>query len=299
MGIFDGVHTGHAKIIDSLVLKARDISGSSVLITFWPHPRMVLENETQHLKFLTTLEEKKSLLGARGVEHLVILPFTRAFARLGACEFIEKILVNRFGIQHLMVGFNHTFGKNREGNFQAIQECATRFSFQATQVNPHEVDGQKVSSTIIRNALWSGDISAANRFLGYPFFMHGTIVGGKRIGTQIGFPTANITPLERVKILPSDGVYAVLLSLQDKTFSGMLNIGIRPTLNTGEMIKTVEVHIFEFSGNIYGQEVKLMFIDRIRDEHKFPNVNALVQQLKKDKIRAQEILSQHTANNTF
>jgi len=296
MGIFDGVHTGHAKIIRALRAKAREISGTSVVITFWPHPRMVLEPETRYLKFLTTLEEKINLLRDHGIEHLVILPFSREMAHMGACEFIENILVKRFGIQHLIVGYNHRFGKNREGDLKSVLQCSERFSFGASQVGPHRVHGKKVSSTIIRNALWSGEISAANNYLGYPFFIQGTIVGGRRIGSRIGFPTANITPHERHKILPSDGVYAVKLKLQGQTFSGMLNIGVRPTVNDGPVIKTVEVHLFDFSENIYGQDVKLMFFDRIRDENKFPDVESLVQQLKKDEIRARKILSDPPLN---
>jgi riboflavin kinase/FMN adenylyltransferase len=295
MGIFDGVHKGHAKIIDAMRSKADEISGTSILITFWPHPRMVLDTGTRQFKFLTTLDEKKSLLQEQGIDHLVVLPFTRELATLGACDFIEKILVRRFKIQYLLVGYNHKFGKNREGDFHTIQKCAKRFSFQAEQVDPLEVDGHKVSSTIIRQALWSGDIKNANRFLGYPFFIQGTIVGGKRIGTKIGFPTANITPFERIKILPSDGVYAVRLQLMGKAYSGMLNIGVRPTLNTGEVVKTIEVHLFDFSENIYGQEVVLIFIDRIRDEYKFSGVDELVGQLRKDEMKARDILEKSSS----
>ncbi len=291
LGIFDGVHTGHQQIIRALITTARSINGESVVITFWPHPRTVLDQETANVRFLTTLEEKKYLLDQAGVGHLVIIPFTRSFANLDACEFIKDILVSRFGIHHLIMGYNHKFGRDRKGDCKAIRDCAQKFSFKTTRLEPYIENGVKVSSTVIRDALWSGRIRKANRHLGYTFFINGSITGGKRIGTKIGYPTANITPATSFKIVPSDGVYAVKLQIHGHNHDGMLNIGVRPTLNTDKPVKTIEVHIFDFSQNIYGQEIRLFFVDRIRNEEKFENVDALVQQLKKDEIAAKEILA--------
>ncbi len=290
IGIFDGVHSGHQEILSKLTSLASEVSGKSVLITFWPHPRMVLNHEDTNLKFLTTLEEKKVLLKQSGIDHLIILPFTRELSNQGACEFIEKTLVNRIGTKYLIVGFNHHFGKDREGDLKIIKECAGDFGFQVLQLPPKLIKDEKVSSTLIRKALWSGQIRKANEYLGYEFFVNGRIVGGKRIGRKIGFPTANITPKESYKLIPSNGVYAVKLKISEKVFSGMLNIGVRPTLNSGQVVKTIEVNIFDFAQDIYGQDVTLVFIDRIRDEKKFPDVDALVEQLKKDKEKALKIL---------
>ncbi len=290
IGIFDGVHSGHRQIIHELTNIAQEVEGESVLITFWPHPRMVLNNSGIDLKFLTTIEEKETLLGQTDIDHLIILPFTYELAQQSACEFVEKTLVNKFNVKFLIVGFNHHFGKDRKGDFETVKVCAEKFKFQALQMQPKLINGEKVSSTLIREALWSGQIRRANLFLGYEYFVNGTIVGGKRIGRQIGFPTANITPKENHKLIPSDGVYAVKLIISQTRYLGMLNIGIRPTINSKKVSKTIEVNIFNFSQDIYGQDVNLIFIDRIRDEIKFKDVDSLIAQLKKDKVIAQEIL---------
>lgn len=290
IGIFDGVHSGHRQIIHEVTNFAREVKGESILITFWPHPRMVLNHSDSDLKFLTTLEEKSILLERTNIDHLVILPFTHDLAEQSACDFIENILVNKFKMKHLIVGFNHHFGKDREGDFETIKTCAELFKFQTSQMLPKLINGEKVSSTLIRKALWSGQIQRANQLLGYEYFVNGTIVGGKKIGRKIGFPTANITPKESHKLIPSDGVYAVKLLISGKSYDGMLNIGIRPTVNSGKISKTIEVNVFDFSQDIYGQAVTLVFIDRIRDEIKFDNVDSLVNQLKKDKEKTQKIL---------
>lgn len=290
LGIFDGVHSGHHEILSRLTSLAREVSGESVIITFWPHPRQVLKPDDNKLKFLCTLEEKKVLLEKASIDHLIILPFTRTLSNQDACEFVENTLAKRFQIKYLVVGYNHHFGKDRLGDFKIIEECATRFGFKAIKMPPRLVNGEKVSSSIIREALWSGHIQKANKFLGYDFFVNGKIVGGKMIGRKIGFPTANITPKENYKLIPSDGVYAVKLQINGNLYKGMLNIGVRPTVDSSRLVKTIEVNIFDFSQDIYGQDVTLIFVDRMRDEEKFDDMEALVTQLKKDKITALEIL---------
>lgn len=290
IGIFDGVHTGHREIINEVKNIANEEGTESVLITFWPHPKMVLNNSGIDLKFLTTLEEKEVLLRKCNIDHLVVLPFNLELSQQSACEFIQKTLVNRLHVKNLIVGFNHQFGKDRKGNYETIKACAEKFNFNTLQLLPKLIDGEKVSSTLIREALWSGQIKRANRLLGYEYFVNGTIVGGKRIGRQIGFPTANIIPKESHKLIPMDGVYAIRLMISNVSYNGMLNIGIRPTLNSERVSKTIEVNIFDFSQDIYGQNVTLIFIDRIRDEIRFENIESLVNQLKKDQKSALAIL---------
>ena len=290
IGIFDGVHSGHHEILSRLTSLAREVSGESVIITFWPHPRQVLNPDDDNLKFLCTLEEKKVLLDKAGIDHLVILPFTRTLSNQDACEFVENTLVKRFQIKYLVIGYNHHFGKDRLGDFNTIENCATEFGFKAFKMPPRLVNGEKVSSTIIREALWSGQIQKANQLLGYEFFVNGKIVGGKMIGRKIGFPTANVTPKENHKLIPSNGVYAVKLQINGNEYKGMLNIGVRPTINSSRLAKTIEVNIFDFSQDIYGQDVTLIFVDRMRNEEKYDDMEALVEQLKRDKIRALEIL---------
>jgi len=290
LGIFDGVHSGHYEILSRLTSLAMEISGESVIITFWPHPRQVLSPDDNKLKLLNTLEEKKSLLQKAGIDHLVILPFTRALSSQNASEFIENTLVKRFHTKYLLVGYNHHFGKDRHSDFKIIKDCATKFDFEAFKMPPRMLDGEKVSSTIIREALWSGQIQKANKLLGYEFFVNGKIVGGKMIGRKIGFPTANITPKENYKLIPSDGVYAIRLQINGNQYKGMLNIGVRPTVNASSLIKTIEVNIFDFSQDIYGQDVSLIFVERMRNEEKYKNVDLLVDQLNKDKLMALDIL---------
>ncbi len=293
IGIFDGVHNGHREIIREIISLSKTISGESVLITFWPHPRIVLNKDSKNLRFLTTIEEKKCLLKNTGIDHLIILPFTEGLSQLTACEFITEILVKEIGVRYLVLGFNNHFGKNREGSTETIQDCAEKNGIIVKRARQKLIDNDPVSSTLIRNLLWKGEIRKAKKLLGYDFFVKGIIVGGKRIGRQLGFPTANITPGEKHKLIPSDGVYAVFLKISDSIYGGMLNIGIRPTLNSDKPVKTIEVNIFDFSQNIYGQEVTLIFIDRIRDEIKFKNSTFLSQQLRKDKETALNIINNY------
>jgi riboflavin kinase/FMN adenylyltransferase len=287
VGIFDGVHLGHLTILNRLKKLALRVNGETVIITFWPHPRMVLGKRESKLRYLNTQKEKQILMDRLGIDHMVFFPFTKKFRNYSAREFIKEILVDQIGVRYLIVGYNHQFGKNRKGDFQTILTCSKEYNFKIEQLDAKIVDKEKVSSTKIREALLSGQIKYANKFLGYNYFLNGTIVAGKRIGRSIGFPTANVLPEEDYKLIPRDGVYAVELIMGDNKFKGMLNIGIRPTMNSKEEDKSIEVHIFNFDKQIYGQNVTLIFKQRIRSEEKFENMEALAEQLKIDK---QEIL---------
>lgn len=291
VGVFDGVHCGHDAIIRRLLAVAKEMKGESVVVTFWPHPRLFLTPEGAGLKYLSTLREKRELFDKKGVDHFIIVPFTRELSNYSSEKFIKEIIVGKVKAKHLIVGFNHHFGKNREGSFETLKSLAGRYKIEVEQVDARVVDNQNVSSTRIREALNSGDILLANRLLGYHYSLNGTIIGGKKIGRSLGFPTANVLPKERYKLIPKDGVYAVYVNLDDKTLNGMLNIGLRPTLSNGENGKSIEVHIFDFKHQIYGKDVQVRFVGRIRDEVKFSSVEHLVEQLKKDKTIAQDILS--------
>ena len=291
VGVFDGVHCGHDAIIRRLLAVAREKKGKSVVVTFWPHPRLFLTPEGAGLKYLSTLREKRELFDKKGVDHFIIVPFTRELSNYSSEKFIKEIIVGKVKAKYLIVGFNHHFGKNREGSFEILKSLAGKYKIEVEQVDARVVDHQSVSSTRIREALNSGDILLANRLLGYHYSLNGTIIGGKKIGRSLGFPTANVLPKERYKLIPKDGVYAVNVNLGDTTLNGMLNIGLRPTLSNGENGKSIEVHIFDFKHQIYGKDVKVRFVGRIRDEVKFSSVEHLVEQLKKDKTIAQDILS--------
>ncbi len=291
VGVFDGVHCGHDAIIRRLLAVAREKKGKSVVVTFWPHPRLFLTPEGAGLKYLSTLREKRELFDKKGVDHFIIVPFTRELSNYSSEKFIKEIIVGKVKAKYLIVGFNHHFGKNREGSFEILKSLAGKYKIEVEQVDAWVVDHQNVSSTRIREALNSGDILLANRLLGYHYSLNGTIIGGKKIGRSLGFPTANVLPKERYKLIPKDGVYAVNVNLDDTTLNGMLNIGLRPTLSNGENGKSIEVHIFDFKHQIYGKDVQVRFVGRIRDEVKFSSVEHLVEQIKKDKTIAQDILS--------
>jgi len=291
VGVFDGVHCGHDAIIRRLLDAAREKKGESVVVTFWPHPRLFLTPEGAGLKYLSTLREKRELFEKKGVDHFIIIPFTRELSNYSSEKFIKEIIVGKVNAKCLIVGFNHHFGKNREGSFESLKSLAVKYEIDVEQVDARMVDKYNVSSTRIREALNSGDIPLANRLLGYHYSINGTIIGGKKIGRSLGFPTANVLPKERYKLVPKDGVYAVYIKIGDDILKGMLNIGLRPTLNNGENGKSIEVHIFDFKHQIYGKDVQVRFVDRIRDEVKFSSVDQLVEQLKKDKTMARKILS--------
>jgi riboflavin kinase/FMN adenylyltransferase len=293
IGIFDGMHLGHRFLLDQLSQAARVISGEAVVFTLWPHPRLVLNKDADNLRYLSSIEEKIFLMGQAGIDHFVIFPFTPEFAELESCRFVKEYLVDKIGIKQLIIGYNHKFGKNREGDFENLKQCAEQYKFGIERVDSKNINGVKLSSSLIRELLNSGNLSLANEYLGYDYFLRGKIVGGNRIGRKIGFPTANILPDDPHKLIPRDGVYAVHLELNGNLYPGMLNIGFRPTIESGMAIKTVEVNLFDFKENIYHQNVFLHFRKRIRDERKFAGIEQLREQLVIDREMAKELLKDH------
>lgn len=288
-GTFDGVHVGHQTIIERLRSIANQHSGETVLITFWPHPRLVLYPDEHNLKLLSSLEEKESVLRQHGIDHFLIIPFTREFASLTSDEFIKKILVETIGTKKLVIGYDHKFGRNRSGSFEELKKNGPSLGFEVEEIPKQEVDHIGVSSTKIRNALAEGNIDIATQYLARPYNLSGTIIDGDKLGRTIGFPTANIQIDFELKLVPSDGTYAVKVRVDDELFEGMLNIGFRPTVHG--RFKTVEVHILDFDREIYGKSIELFFIGKIRDERKFDSLEGLKVQLEKDEYTAREILS--------
>ena len=289
IGSFDGVHLGHACVIQHLKEKAASIDGESVIISFEPHPREVLYPREQKIGILTTLEEKITILEKYGVDHLIILKFTLEFAQQSYNDFVKKILIDKLKIKGLVVGYDHRFGKDRAGNFENLQELANEYSFFLEKEVVFEEDDVNVSSTKIRNALTVGDITTVNRFLGYPYSVTGEVVYGHHLGRKVGFPTANIQVSEERKLLPAIGVYAVKVIIEQEIFNGMLNIGIRPTVSNDGQV-SCEVYIFDFSRDLYGKNITINFIDRIRGERKFNDIEELRTQLQKDQEKILKLL---------
>lgn len=284
IGTFDGVHLGHRKIIARLHDLAASINGESVIFTFDPHPRKVVAPSETNLRLLTTLEEKIALFEQAGIDHLIAYPFTPEFARLTYEEFVEQILVGQIHTQSLVVGYDHKFGKGRQGDFDLLKSCADRLGFQIEKLDVLLMNESNVSSTKIREAIQVGDFETANTYLGYAFTIHGMVVEGQRLGRTIGYPTANIDAMDPDKIIPGYGVYAVQVKVRNQTYTGMLNIGSRPTVNHNADHRTVEVNLFDFSDDIYGEPVEVVFYHKLREEQKFASLDALKEQLAKDRI---------------
>ncbi len=283
IGTFDGVHLGHRKIIARLNELATQIQGESVIFTFDPHPRKVIAPNETTLRLLTTLDEKIDLFEHSGIDHLIIYPFTSEFAQLNYEEFVEKILVDQIHTQYLVVGYDHKFGKNRQGDYRFLKDCADRHEFQIEELDVLLMNESNISSTKIREAIQKGDFETANTFLGYPFTLHGTVVEGQKLGRKIQFPTANIEASDPDKIIPGYGVYAVQVKIKSETYRGMLNIGSRPTVNHNADHRSVEVNIFDFDADIYGGHLEVTFFRKLREEQKFVSIDALKKQLEKDK----------------
>ena len=289
IGSFDGVHLGHACVIQHLKEKAANIDGESVIISFEPHPREVLYPREKKIGILTTLEEKVTILEKYGVDHLIILKFTLEFAQQSYTDFVKKILIDKLKIKGLVVGYDHRFGKDRAGNFENLQELANKYGFFLEKEVVFEEDDVNVSSTKIRNALTVGDITTVNRFFGYLYSITGKVVYGHHLGHKIGFPTANIQVSDERKLLPAIGVYAVKVIIGQEIFNGMLNIGIRPTVSNDGQV-SCEVYIFDFSQNLYGKTITINFINRIRGERKFNDIEELRAQLQKDQEKILKLL---------
>ncbi len=295
VGTFDGVHIGHKKIIDKLTTIAKEENGETVLLTFSPHPRLILQKECK-LKLINTQKEKIELLESYGLNHLIIHPFNKDFSRMSSLSFVRDILVNSINVKKLVIGYNHHFGRNREGNHKELIEYSNIYEFQIEKITKETLDNISISSTKIRKALESGDIEVANHFLGYPFSLCGKVTQGNKIGRTLGFPTANIHIDDQHKILPKNGSYAIHAYIRGQLKYGMLNIGINPTIKNFENTKNIEVHIFNFSKYIYQENINLKFISFIRDEQKFKSLELLKNQLKKDKIKSLELLKNKSLN---
>lgn len=287
-GTFDGVHVGHREILSRIVKKAADQGGQSVVLTFWPHPRFVLRPHDAELKLLSTFEEKATLLDEIGIDYLVKIPFTRAFSELSSEDFIQSILVSALHTRKLVIGYDHRFGKNREGGFDYLLANGSKYGFDVEEISRQDIDHMAVSSTKIRTALAEGDLTLANEFLGRNYSITGFVKDGDRIGRSIGFPTANLEVPERFKLIPGDGAYAVTVSVQDTLYKGMMNIGLRPTVSGQE--RRIEVNIFNFDREIYNERITVYFHQLLRKEQKFPSMEALKEQLNQDKLQALKLL---------
>jgi len=288
VGTFDGVHIGHSKIFQTMRKLAGECEGETVVVTFHPHPRLVLHADSKDLKFINTQERKYDLISKNGIDHLVVIPFTKEFAATAADTFVEDILVKKMGVCKLVVGYDHHFGKNREGSFEELLRLSEKHGFGVEQIPAQDIDNIAVSSTKIRKALNEGNIAYANNLLGYEYSITGVVVGGNKIGRKIGFPTANIDLQDEYKLITAIGVYACRILYNGRMYLGMGNIGYRPTINNSDL--TIEVHIFDFDEEIYNQTITIFFVDRIRDEVKFKNLDALKEQLTKDRRSAKKIL---------
>ena len=285
MGVFDGVHLGHRMLLNRVVAEADKSRSDAVVVTFDPHPRIVLTGDPSHLRFLTDIGERVNLLRQTGIGHLVIIPFTHELSRMTAGEFVESILCRHLGLRHLITGFNHHFGRRHEGDSNTIIGCSGRMDFRVTREEAFMIDGEAVSSSSIRRLLEGGDVRKASAMLGYDYSLKGTVVSGKRIGRGMGFPTANIAPSFIYKLIPGSGVYAVETQVEgDQAWhAAMLNIGVRPTITENDARPTIEAHIIDFDADLYGKTVTVRFRDRLRDEMRFDNIDALAAQLARDR----------------
>ena len=279
IGTFDGVHFGHQKILEKLVSEAKEAGKKAILLTFFPHPRMVLQKNAT-IELLNTIDERANLLEKTGLDYLIIHPFDKAFSKTTALDFVKDVLVHTFNISKLIIGYDHHFGKNREGNIEQLTKYSHLYDFIVEEIPAQDIDDVSVSSTKIRRALANGNLKTANNYLGYNFMLNGFVVNGKKIGGKIGYPTANIDVKEEYKLIPKVGVYVVKSLIENKTVYGMMNIGNRPTVNGKH--QTIEVHFFDFERDLYGKSLKIELIYFLRDEHKFNSLDSLILQLKED-----------------
>jgi riboflavin kinase / FMN adenylyltransferase len=288
IGTFDGVHLGHQKIIRKLTKTAKEKQLKSIVLTFFPHPRMVLQKNA-NIQLLNTIEERKKLLYGFGIDDIHIQKFTKEFSELSAESFVKTLLVDKLNAKHIIIGYDHQFGKNRSAGIDDLKIFGKQFGFEVEEISVQDIDDVAVSSTKIRNALNQGDITTANSYLGYQYFLTGIIIKGKGLGRQIDFPTANISIDETYKLIPKQGVYVVKTNIESKTVFGMMNIGINPTVNGKE--QSIEVHLFDFNSDIYGKKLKVELLHRLRKEHHFESVDDLKNQLHLDKQDALNLIA--------
>lgn len=289
LGTYDGVHIGHQTIIRKMVATAREQGKEAVLLTFHPHPRMVLYPDSHSVRLIDTVEEKLEKLEQLGLDTVILYPFTMKFSRLTAVEFVRDILVNQIGVTHMLVGHDHHFGKNREGDFQQLQELGQLYNFTVEEISAVQAEDTAVSSTKIRKALAEGEMERVERFLGRPYQLTGTVIHGNKLGRTIGFPTANLEIDQTTKILPEIGVYAVRVAHDGRIFDGVMNVGKKPTVQNTDLI-SVEVFIFAFNEEIYGSALTVQVFGRLRGEQRFGSVDELKEQLKKDEENARTLL---------
>ena len=288
LGTFDGMHIGHQAILNKLKLQKKIYGYETLVLTFFPHPRMVLRTDHQ-ISLLNTIHERVKLIDHFGIDHLVVQEFTHDFANLSAEEFVKTILVDQFNIGKIIIGYDHRFGKNRSADIHDLIEFGKKYHFDVEQISAEELNDVSVSSTKIRNALNMGNVALAKTYLGYPYMVSGTVVTGKQLGRTIGYPTANIQVAEDYKLIPAIGVYVVGVMVKDKDFYGMLSVGTNPTVGGTE--KTVEVYIFDFNDTIYDEEITVRFLTKIRDEEHFGSLDLLIEALKNDEVFSRNFLS--------
>ena len=290
IGTFDGVHIGHRKIITDMVAKGKKENLLTILLTFFPHPRMVLQKDS-NIKMIDTINEKKNIFKKLGVEVLIIQPFTKDFSRMSAIKFTRDILVNSLKVSKLMIGYDHRFGRNREATVQTLKGFGLDYNFKVDEIPAQDIESISVSSTKVRNAIISGDFKLVNKFLSRPFNLSGKIIKGDELGRKIGYPTANLKIFEKYKLKPQNGVYLTRTKLNKQTYFGMMNIGIRPTISAKN--NQIETHLFNFNGNLYGHEMTLEILEKIRVEKKFESIEKLKIQLDIDKKHCQKLIPQY------
>lgn len=288
IGTFDGVHLGHRAIFERMKVDAQKYDGETVVITFYPHPRLVLDTDNTELRFIKTQERKIIEIEFAGIDHLIIVEFTKKFAATSSEDFIRNLIIDKIRPKALIIGYDHHFGKDRSGSIRLLEDLGKDFGFEVDMVEEQSINGITISSTKIRNLLKEGKVKKANEMLGHEYSITGTVVKGKSIGRDLGFPTANIQVDDHYKLIAAGGVYACRVDYQGKIYKGMSNIGFRPTVDNGEL--TIEVNIFDFDQRIYGQDITILFVDRMRDENKFANLEALKNQLVRDKKMALSLL---------
>ena len=288
LGTFDGMHVGHQAILNKLKLQKEFYGYETLVLTFFPHPRMVLKTDHK-ISLLNTIDERIKQIDQFGIDHLVVQEFTQEFANLSAEEFVKNVLVDQFNIGKIVIGYDHRFGKNRSADIHDLIEFGKKYHFDVEQISAKELDDVSVSSTKVRNALNQGDVGLAKTYLGYPYMVSGTVVLGKQLGRTIGFPTANIQVAEDYKLIPPIGVYVVGVTVKGTDYYGMLSVGTNPTVGGTE--KTIEVYIFDFNDTIYNEEITVRFLTKIRDEEKFASIDLLIEALKNDEVFSRNFIS--------
>ena len=289
-GFFDGVHTGHRRVLKLLSQIAAEQGKRSAVITFWPHPRSVLRQDASQLRLLSTLDEKRDLILSAGVDEVIVIPFTKEFSQLSTEEFLKEYLAKRYNVSTLIIGYDHRLGHDADMTPQKLMEISAEAGIETRLVDAFQLGESVISSTKIRRLIAEGRIVEANEFLGYRYQLTGVVVAGERLGRKLGFPTANMQLYNPLKAIPAFGVYAVTAEVEGRVYAGVCNIGIRPTVSNKESV-SIETHILSFNEDIYGLDLKVSFLQKLRDERRFPYTDALVEQMKMDKIAALEIVS--------